>query len=87
MSDARSSTARWMTRLTSRMTGASEARSRRCSTSSSSPRRRLADVLDDRAHRAASLPVIALDQVRDLGTQADLDPDRRPVAKVTASTE
>ncbi len=34
MSDARSSTARWMTRLTRRITGASEARSRRCSISS-----------------------------------------------------
>ena len=36
MSDARNSTARWITRLTSRITGASEARSRRCSTSSRS---------------------------------------------------
>ncbi len=36
MSEARASTARCMIRLTRRMTGASEARSRRCSTSSSS---------------------------------------------------
>ena len=59
------------------MTGASEARSRRCSTSSSSPARLVAEVLDDRAHRAAALAVVALDQVGDLGAQADAGRARR----------
>ena len=85
MSEARSSTARWMTRLTRRMTGASDARSRRCSTLVLVAGGFVADVFDDRAHRAAALAVIALDQVGDLRAQADLDADGAPVASCTAS--
>ena len=58
------------------MTGASDARSRRCSMSSSPRPCFVGQVLDDRAHRRSALTVIALDQIVDLGTQSDLEPHR-----------